>query len=128
VLILLILVGYLWLGTSKSLPQDSSATPTQQRCILNTCFSLEIAKTPAQRSQGLMFREKLDEKYGMVFIFSDSAKHPFWMKNTLIPLDMIRLDSGYKIVDIKQADPCKQDPCAIYTPVADANYVIELNQ
>lgn len=75
-----------------------------------------------------MFREKLDKKYGMVFIFSDSAKHPFWMKNTLIPLDMIRLDSWYKIVDSKEADLCKQDPCAIYTPVADASYVIELNQ
>lgn len=75
-----------------------------------------------------MFRTILDEKYGMVFLFSESAKHPFWMKNTVIPLDMIRLDSGYKIVDIKQANVCKQDPCAIYTPVADARYVIELNQ
>ena len=75
-----------------------------------------------------MFRTTLDEKYGMVFLFSESAKHPFWMKNTVIPLDMIRLDSGYKIVDIKQANVCKQDPCTIYTPVADASYVIELNQ
>lgn len=127
-LVLLILVGYLWLGTSKSSTPNSSATPTQERCALNTCFSLEIAKTPEQRSQGLMFRTILDEKYGMVFLFSESAKHPFWMKNTVIPLDMIRLDSGYKIVDIKQANVCKQDPCAIYTPVADARYVIELNQ
>lgn len=125
---MLTLVSYLWLSTSASQTPNIPASPTQQRCALKTCFSLEIAKTPEQRSQGLMFRTTLDEKYGMVFLFSESAKHPFWMKNTVIPLDMIRLDSGYKIVDIKQANVCKQDPCTIYTPVADASYVIELNQ
>ncbi len=75
-----------------------------------------------------MFRKKLDKNYGMVFIFSDVGKHPFWMKNTMIPLDMIRLDAEYNIVDTKEVNPCTQDPCPVYTPVADARYVIELNQ
>ena len=75
-----------------------------------------------------MYRETLEKNHGMVFVFTTEAKHPFWMKNTKIPLDMMRLDTEYKIVDIKQSDPCKQDPCTIYTPVADASYVIELNQ
>ena len=75
-----------------------------------------------------MYRTSLDKDLGMLFIFENESIYNFWMKNTLIPLDMIRLDSGYKIVDIKQAAICKQDPCAIYTPVADADYVIELNQ
>ena len=124
-LVLVIAVGYLWLGTFSISP---SKVLTQQRCFHKNCFHLEIAKTPAQRELGLMFREKLDKNYGMVFVFSDSTKHSFWMKNTLIPLDMIRLDSSYKIVDIQQASPCLHNPCQIYVPKNDANYVIELNQ
>lgn len=127
-LVLLMLIGYLWLGRSASETSESSSTPTQQRCCSKHCFSLEIAKTPEQRSLGLMYRETLEKNHGMVFVFTTEAKHPFWMKNTKIPLDMIRLDSRYEIVDIQEASVCKQDPCQIYTPVADASYVIELNQ
>lgn len=89
---------------------------------------MEIADTAEERTQGLMYREKLAGKAGMVFVFPDSEIHAFRMKNTKIPLDMIRLDASYKIVDIKQAMPCTQDPCDIYTPKAKASYVIELNQ
>jgi uncharacterized protein len=75
-----------------------------------------------------MFRTSLEKSRGMVFIFPDSEKETFWMKNTIVPLDMIRLDANYRIVDIKQATPCTKDPCVIYTPVHDASYVVELNQ
>jgi len=135
-LVLLILIGYLWLGRSMmSVPvvsQTNSATQAniaaQERCVAKSCFSLEIAKTPEERTQGLMFREILAQDHGMVFIFPQSDIYPFWMKNTKIPLDMIRLDASYNIVDIQEANPCTQDPCAVYTPKAKASYVIELNQ
>lgn len=101
---------------------------TEKFCIRNTCFHLEIADTPSERAKGLMFREELAADHGMLFVFPNEGMHAFWMKNTLIPLDMIRLDSNYRIVDIQEATPCQEDPCARYTPQDNASYVIELRQ
>jgi uncharacterized membrane protein (UPF0127 family) len=50
---------------------------------------LEIASTPAALERGLMYRQSLDDGRGMLFIFADETDHSFWMKNTLIPLDML---------------------------------------
>lgn len=75
-----------------------------------------------------MFREQLAKDRGMLFIFPDNAIHAFRMKNTKIPLDMIWLDREYRVVDIQEAKPCKQDPCKIYVPTTKATYVIEVNQ
>ncbi len=53
-------------------------------------FRVEIALTPAAQQKGLMFREQMDEDYGMLFVFpGKEADRAFWMKNTLIPLDMV---------------------------------------
>jgi uncharacterized membrane protein (UPF0127 family) len=62
----------------------------------------------------------------MIFMFPQEDMYDFWMKNTLIPLDMIRLDSGYAIVDIQEAVPCTQDPCSIYQAKQKARYIVEL--
>jgi uncharacterized membrane protein (UPF0127 family) len=52
----------------------------------------------------------------------------FWMKNTLIPLDMIWIDDQKTIVDItSNAVPCKKDPCEVYRPTEQSQYVLELN-
>ena len=75
-----------------------------------------------------MFRSSLPNNAGMVFVFENSDIHSFRMKNTLIPLDMIWLDSDFQIVDIQQADPCTADPCTSYIPAASAQYVLEINQ
>jgi uncharacterized membrane protein (UPF0127 family) len=52
-------------------------------------FNVELAKTRSQQAQGLMFRKELKTNHGMLFIFDDVEKRSFWMKNTLIPLDML---------------------------------------
>ncbi len=52
-------------------------------------FKVEIATTELDRSQGLMFRDSLPEDGGMLFLFNESAERSFWMRNTLIPLDII---------------------------------------
>ncbi|MDR2189783.1 MAG: DUF192 domain-containing protein [Candidatus Peribacteria bacterium] len=75
-----------------------------------------------------MFREFLPDNAGMLFIFDQEDFHSFRMKNTLIPLDMLRLSSGLQIVDIQQAEPCNADPCPSYLPSSPAQYVLELSQ
>lgn len=97
-------------------------------CIKNICYNVEIANTPEKRATGLMNRESIPANSGMLFIFEDESIQEFWMKNTLIPLDIIWIDTNSKIVDIKQAEPCTKDPCAIYTPSKEARYALEINQ
>ena len=90
-------------------------------------INVQIADDNEERMKGLMFIEKLDENGGMLFIFEKEDYQAFWMKNTLIPLDMIFINDELQIVDIKNASPCKQDSCSIYTSNQPARYVLEIN-
>lgn len=88
---------------------------------------LEIAANDELRAQGLMYRESLPSGQGMLFLFPRPGEYPFWMKNTLIPLDMIWLEPAGRIVAIRpDIQPCRADPCPTYAPEAIASYVLEL--
>lgn len=91
-------------------------------------INVEIADDSNEREKGLMFREKLNENGGMLFVFDDESYQTFWMKNTLIPLDMIFIDGNFNVVDIKHAVPCKKEPCALYKSSNPAKYVLEVNE
>lgn len=107
---------------------QNNAVSEPKVCFGEDCFSVEVADDDGERTTGLMNRDSLDADSGMLFIFEDERVYPFWMKNTLIPLDMIWLNSNKEIVFIKEnAVPCEQDPCFIITPSGVAKYVIELN-
>jgi len=96
-------------------------------CFDETCFSVEIADNDAERTRGLMNRSSLAETSGMLFIFEEERIYPFWMKDTLIPLDIIWIDSNKKVVFINnETPPCEQDPCPSYNPRVDALYVVEI--
>ena len=87
----------------------------------------ELAVTDAEREKGLMFREKLLPDQGMLFVFERDGVHGFWMKNTLIPLDMLWLDAGKSVAYIAaDVPPCTADPCPSYGPEFPARYVLEL--
>jgi uncharacterized membrane protein (UPF0127 family) len=90
-------------------------------------ITAELAVTPRERERGLMFREKLEPDQGMLFVFEEEDLYSFWMKNTLIPLDIIWLNSHQQIVHIeKNVPPCPQEPCPGYLPRYPALYVLEL--
>lgn len=89
-------------------------------------FSVELADTPELRSQGLMYRENLSDSHGMLFVFDDTQSRTFWMKNTLLPLDMIFIDDSLSVVEIKaNVPPCVEDPCPTYISLP-ARYVLEV--
>jgi len=97
-------------------------------CINNDCFFVELAKTREETVKGLMYRETLDQDKGMLFIFNEEREHSFWMKNTLIPLDIIWINEDKEVVDIrKDVQPCVQEECEIFRPSNKAKYVLELN-
>jgi uncharacterized membrane protein (UPF0127 family) len=88
-------------------------------------FTIELALTGAQMEQGLMFRRKLAPDAGMLFDFGAPTNVTMWMKNTLIPLDMLFLDGGGRIIDIhERAVPESLDMISAKGP---SRYVIELN-
>jgi len=92
-----------------------------------TVVAVEIADTPELRQRGLMFREHLAPGEGMVFVFESVGFYPFWMKNTLIPLDMVWVGPDKRIVSIAHSvPPCKADPCPSFSPTGDALYVVEV--
>lgn len=103
-------------------------SPGPQVCFHNACVNVELALTDRQQAQGLQYRESLDRNKGMLFVFGQPVEASFWMKNTLIPLDMIWIDDMRKIIYIqKNAAPCFKDPCPSYGPQAPAQYVLEVN-
>jgi hypothetical protein len=97
-----------------------------QITVANQIIQLEVASTMEQQAIGLMNRTELADDRGMVFSFEPPRRVAFWMKNTLIPLDMVFLLKGKVQAISSNVPPCKADPCPTYGPNALVDQVIEL--
>lgn len=88
-------------------------------------FSVEIADDDEERAQGLMFRERLPASSGMLFVYEEPHDLSFWMRNTLIPLDMIFLDTEGRVVRVHEnAIPGDETPIRAGAPAVS---VLEIN-
>jgi uncharacterized protein len=87
-------------------------------------FDVEVVRTPEDQMRGLMFRPSMPETHGMLFPFAQSQPMAFWMKNTRIPLDIVFIDAGGKIINIGQGVPFSLAPVPSAAP---AKAVLEIN-
>jgi uncharacterized membrane protein (UPF0127 family) len=94
--------------------------------IAGQVIQLEVAQTPQQQEIGLMNRTTLADDHGMLFQFSELQAVSFWMKNTLIPLDIVFLRDGVVKAIALNVPPCTSDPCPVYGSGTQINQVIEL--
>ena len=90
-------------------------------------LTVELARTPAERAQGLMNRRSLAAKAGMVFVYPQDHRGGYWMKNTLIPLDIAFYDARGRILRIFTMQPCRREPCRIYDPNVAYRGALEVN-
>ncbi|MDO8884809.1 DUF192 domain-containing protein [Pseudotabrizicola sp.] len=88
-------------------------------------FSVDVADTDATRSRGLMFRESMPRSVGMLFIYESPRRATFWMKNTLIPLDMIFADPSGRVKKV-HANAKPQDLTTI-DGGEGVKFVLEIN-
>ena len=91
----------------------------------NTQFVVELAKTPEQRQKGLMGRSSLKTQSGMLFLYESPRHVSFWMKNTLIGLDVIFLSSNGKILKIYHN--AKPESLEIMSAGENVSAVLEIN-
>jgi uncharacterized membrane protein (UPF0127 family) len=89
---------------------------------------LRVADTPAARAQGLMGVEHLAEGEGMLFVFDEPSQGGFWMKDTLIPLDIAFWGEDGTIHTIARMEPCDLgDDCPEYVPDMPYTFALEMN-
>ncbi len=113
-------------------PRDpADASPAVPRVVVespsgrSSAVRVEVVRAPEELERGLMFRERLGPDDGMLFVFPETGEHAFWMKNTLIPLDMIFAGSDGVVVGIvENAEPLTTTARSVGAP---SRYVLEVN-
>lgn len=129
------ILGLLFSGCLLARP-DTGPLPVEQACLVSAdqaaSIRIEIARTPAQRSRGLMEREWLAPDAGMLFVYRSQrrADDSFWMYQTLIPLDIAFLDRQGEILTIRQMTPCPADQgkdCPTYAAGVPYYLALEMN-
>ena len=110
-------------GTVSSPPERAAAWIVQDGDSVS--LVVEIARTATQQERGLAGRGVLESRSGMLFVFDETDRHSFWMKNTFIPLDMVfaRRDGRVSSV-VRNTEPQSLESISSTEPVS---FVLELN-
>jgi len=107
-------------------PASAPAVVFRPRGRAEARVAVEVARTPAQTARGLMYREHLPPDAGMLFLFDRPRVQSFWMKNTLIALDMIFVSSDMVVAGVvENAAPLTMQPRSL--PGVKSQYVVEVN-
>lgn len=102
----------------------AQAAQTAQLSISEYKISVELALTPTEQAQGLMFRRQLDENNGMLFIYKHQHEVCMWMKNTVIPLEVAFIDQSGHIINLAQMQPLRK---ATHCSSKSVHYALEMN-
>ena len=89
-------------------------------------FTVSVADTEAARERGLMGVTHLGSTSGMVFAFPSTTTVAFWMKDTLIPLDIAFWDNRGTVITVQRMQPCRADPCPLYQASAPYAGAVEV--
>lgn len=126
------LILILWAGCS---PQAGTASATTQAERAAQYYpiqlgpiqaQLQLALSPQEQSQGLMFRDSLDRDHGMCFLFKTPEQRSFWMKNTRLPLDIGYFDASGRLLEVYALYPHDETPVRSRNP--EILIAVEMNQ
>jgi len=101
---------------SIDVPPQLEGWETATVTIGEATMLVAVADEPTERRRGLMFVEDLEDLDGMLFSFGEETSRGFWMKNTLLPLDIAFFDADGALVDVLTMDPCEEVSCPSYVP------------
>lgn len=118
-------LGLLLAGFACAPEVPDARLPIETLIVGNVRITAEIAATPEDRSEGLMFRESLPEDHGMLFIYPREVPLSFWMRNTPLPLSIAFADAGGRIVRIAAMEPYSDAPVPSGYP---ARYALEMRR
>lgn len=104
--------------------EDGATVTLTDPAGIETSMSVEVADEPGEQQLGLMNRPVVEK--GMVFVFPDQEVRSFWMKNTLVSLDIAYFRADGTWVSSARMEPCVADPCASYPSAGPAMYALEL--
>ncbi len=91
-------------------------------------LDVEVADSVKERARGLMGRETLPERAGMLFRYEEDTNSRFWMKDTLLPLSIAFLDAAGRILVTLDMEPCGADPCPTYDAGVSYRAALEVNR
>ncbi|EOQ87848.1 hypothetical protein LEP1GSC202_2054 [Leptospira yanagawae serovar Saopaulo str. Sao Paulo = ATCC 700523] len=124
--LLLILFLGLVCKQAESFPSQTNTPEIIFGSVADRVLKLEIANTPSTRATGLMYRTKLGEDEGMLFVFPKPEYLNFWMKNTLIPLSIGYFSEDMRLLESFDMKPNQTEE--VYNSRKPAMYALEVNQ
>ena len=127
-----------WFGVLSAAVIGAACSPLQterlavlQISVGDARATVEVAATPRTRERGLMYRAKLEPNAGMLFVYPSARRLAFWMKNTLIPLDIGYFDGDGFLIEVLRMKPQPgegDDRLKTYTASEPAKYALEMNE